>query len=205
MIGRLQGTLAVKQPPELLIDVQGVGYEVQMPMSCFYDLPNINEPVTIWTHLVVRDDAHLLFGFNTTGERALFRLLIKTQGVGPKLALTIMSSMSASEFLSAISQKATTTLIKIPGIGKKTAERLIVELEDKVKDFVTENPQLEGGLPLQTAGIKLEATHDPKSEALAALLALGYKPAQANKVLSQVTTEGQTVETIIRDALKRMM
>src|SRR5690554_4526616 len=135
MIGRLQGILAVKHPPELLIDVQGVGYEVQMPMTCFYELPDVGQQVTVWIHFVVREDAQLLFGFNSVDERALFRLLLRAQGVGPKLALTIMSSMSAGQFVAAIQNKDIEMLTKIPGVGKKTADRLVVELKDRLKDF----------------------------------------------------------------------
>src|SRR5690554_6622218 len=203
MIGRLQGTLAVKHPPELLIDVQGVGYEVQMPMTCFYELPEVGEQVTVWTHFVVREDAQLLFGFNTVDERALFRLLLRAQGVGPKLALTIMSSMSAGQFVAAIQNKDIAMLTKIPGVGKKTADRLVVEMKDRLKDFsgADYNTGLPGGEPQPL----MASAPSAQSEALSALVALGYKPNQAEQVMRKVATDDMSAEDIIRQALKAMM
>ncbi|MCO4322443.1 Holliday junction branch migration protein RuvA [Aliidiomarina quisquiliarum] len=204
MIGRLQGILAVKHPPELLIDVQGVGYEVQMPMTCFYELPDVGQQVTVWIHFVVREDAQLLFGFNTVDERALFRLLLRAQGVGPKLALTIMSSMSGGQFVAAIQNKDIVMLTKIPGVGKKTADRLVVELKDRLKDFT--GADYNTGLPGTEAGQGLMApTPSAKSEALSALVALGYKPNQAEQVMRKVATDDMSAEDIIRQALKAMM
>lgn len=201
MIGRLHGTVAVKHPPELLLDVQGVGYEVQLPMTCFYELPEVGQPVTLWTHFVVRDDAQLLFGFITVDERALFRLLIRAQGVGPKLALTIMSSLSAGQFVAAIQQNDMAVLTKIPGVGKKTADRLVVELNDKLKDFVGADygDQLPNSTPVPVAAPSAE------SEALSALVALGYKLNQAEKVVKKVASSDMSAEDIIRHALKAMM
>ena len=132
MIGRLIGTLAVKQPPEILLDVNGVGYEVQLPMTSFYQLPNVGETATVFTHFVVREDAQLLYGFIDVSERTLFRELIKANGVGPKLALTILSGMSAAQFMQCVKLEDVTSLVKLPGVGKKTAERLVVELRDKL-------------------------------------------------------------------------
>ncbi len=204
MIGRLQGTLAVKHPPELLIDVQGVGYEVQMPMTCFYELPEIGQPVTVWIHFVVREDAQLLFGFNTVDERALFRLLLRAQGVGPKLALTIMSSMSAEQFVGAIQQKDIIMLTKIPGVGKKTADRLVVELKDRLKDFT--GADYNTGLPgSETKHVFTTPVATAESEALSALIALGYKQNQAEQVLRKVASDDMSAEDIIRQALKAMM
>src|SRR5690554_891403 len=203
MIGRLQGTLVVKHPPELLIDVQGVGYEVQMPMTCFYELPDVGEQVTIWIHFVVREDAQLLFGFNTVDERALFRLLLRAQGVGPKLALTIMSSMSAGQFVAAIQNKDIVMLTKIPGVGKKTADRLVVEMKDRLKDFT--GADYNTGLPGEQAQALVASAPSAQSEALSALIALGYKPNQAEQVLRKVATDDMTAEDIIRQALKAMM
>ncbi len=204
MIGRLQGILAVKHPPELLIDVQGVGYEVQMPMTCFYELPDVGQQVTVWIHFVVREDAQLLFGFNTVDERALFRLLLRAQGVGPKLALTIMSSMSGGQFVAAIQSKDIVMLTKIPGVGKKTADRLVVELKDRLKDFT--GADYNTGLPGTEAGQGLMApAPSAKSEALSALVALGYKPNQAEQVMRKVATDDMSAEDIIRQALKAMM
>lgn len=203
MIGRLQGILAVKHPPELLIDVQGVGYEVQMPMTCFYELPEIGQQVTVWTHFVVREDAQLLFGFNSVDERALFRLLLRAQGVGPKLALTIMSSMSAGQFVAAIQNKDIAMLTKIPGVGKKTADRLVVEMKDRLKDFT--GADYNTGLPGSQAAPLITSSPSAHSEALSALIALGYKPNQAEQVLRKVATDDMTAEDIIRQALKAMM
>ncbi|HAD40257.1 MAG TPA: Holliday junction branch migration protein RuvA, partial [Plesiomonas shigelloides] len=133
MIGRLRGLVVEKQPPEVLLDVNGVGYEIQLPMTCFYDLPDIGQEAIIFTHFVVREDAQLLFGFNNKQERALFRELLKTNGVGPKLALAILSGMSAAQFVGAVEREDISTLVKLPGVGKKTAERLIVEMKDRFK------------------------------------------------------------------------
>jgi len=135
VIGRLRGTLIEKQPPELLIEVGGIGYEVQMPMSCFYELPNIGEEAIIYTHFVVREDAQLLYGFNTVSERALFREVIKANGVGPKMGLGILSGMTASQFVSCVEREDISTLVKLPGVGKKTAERLVVEMKDRLKGW----------------------------------------------------------------------
>lgn len=136
MIGRLRGTLIEKQPPELLIEVGGVGYEIQMPMSCFYELPEIGQEAIIYTHFVVREDAQLLYGFNTVRERALFREVIKANGVGPKLGLGILSGMSATQFVACVEREDISTLVKLPGVGKKTAERLVVEMKDRLKGWV---------------------------------------------------------------------
>ena len=136
MIGRLNGLLVEKQPPEILIEVSGVGYEVQMPMTCFYDLPAVGEQAVIYTHFVVREDAQLLFGFNNKTERALFRELLKANGVGPKLGLAILSGMSAQQFVSCVNNEDATTLVKLPGVGKKTAERLVLEMKDRLKGGV---------------------------------------------------------------------
>jgi len=203
MIGRLQGILAAKQPPELLIDVQGVGYEVQVPMTCFYDLPELGKPVTLWTHFVVREDAQLLFGFNTLDERALFRQLIKAQGVGPKMALGIMSSLSASQFINSVQQGDLTTLVKIPGVGKKTAERLLVEMRDRLKDFG--GADMNTGLPGVIATAPVAVAVSARDEALSALVALGYKESVAQTMLKKVSTDGMSAEELIRAALKSML
>lgn len=203
MIGRLQGILAAKQPPKLLIDVQGVGYEVQVPMTCFYDLPELGKPVTLWTHFVVREDAQLLFGFNTLDERALFRQLIKAQGVGPKMALGIMSSLSASQFINSVQQGDLTTLVKIPGVGKKTAERLLVEMRDRLKDFG--GADMNTGLPGVVAAAPVAVAVSARDEALSALVALGYKESVAQTMLKKVSTDGMSAEELIRAALKSML
>ncbi|BDU36677.1 Holliday junction DNA helicase RuvA [Vibrio nigripulchritudo ATCC 27043] len=205
MIGRLRGILIEKQPPELLIEVSGVGYEVQMPMSCFYELPNVGEEAIIYTHFVVREDAQLLYGFNTVKERALFREVIKANGVGPKLGLGILSGMTAGQFVSCVEREDISTLVKLPGVGKKTAERLVVEMKDRLKgwgagDLFT--PATDAA-PIDSAPEADNQNAD--DEAVSALLALGYKPQIASKVVSQIAKSGMTSEEIIREALKSMV
>lgn len=192
MIGRLTGTLLAKQPPQLLIDVHGVGYEVEAPMSTFFRLPSLGEKLVLETHLVVREDAHLLFGFATASEKALFRELIKLSGVGPKVALAVLSGLSVEEFWSAVRAGETGRLVKVPGIGKKTAERIVLEMRDRA------GSSAEGGI---AASITIAAT--PIAEARAALEALGYKPAEAQKMAEAVQKDGMSTDQIIREALKR--
>lgn len=197
MIGRLRGILAEKQPPLLLIDINGVGYEVEAPMSTFYQLPETGATVTLHTHLVVREDAHLLFGFASEGERRLFRTLIKVNGVGAKLALTILSGIAADEFARCVQENDTAALVRLPGVGKKTAERLIVEMRDRLADWegaVT----LPGAAPVETRG-----GSDELRDAISALVSLGYKPPEASRLVSKVETEGLSSEEIIRAALKQ--
>lgn len=198
MIGRLHGTIIEKQPPEMLLDVQGIGYEILLPMTSFYNLPQAGEMATIFTHLVVREDAHLLFGFSQKQDRTLFRELIKTNGVGPKLALAILSAMSVSQFVNAVENEELVKLTKIPGIGRKTAERLLVELKGKFKG-IAQNDFFE-----TTSPDMLVATNDidPADEAKDALIALGYKPADAEKMIKKVNRTGTTSEQLIREALK---
>ena len=209
MIGRIQGTLVDKTPPDVLVDVNGVGYEIQLPMTSFYQLPNIGEVATIYTHFVVREDAQLLFGFSDTSERALFRELIKANGVGPKLACTILSGMSAQDFVQCVIHEDVTNLVKLPGVGKKTAERLVVELKDKLEKLSRSDTSFDGSSttisnsPIQRSVLKGDA--HAKNEALSALLALGYKPVQAEKVIKQVYAEGMTSEQAIRESLKAMV
>lgn len=201
MIGRLHGKIIEKSPPEMVIDVNGVGYEILLPMTSFYALPALNETATIFTHLVVREDAHLLFGFAQKQDRTLFRELIKTNGVGPKLALAILSAMSVSQFATAIEQEELAKLTKIPGIGKKTAERLLVELKGKFKgvpqnDFFDEQP---------ADHIIAHESSSPTDEACEALIALGYKPNDAEKMIKKVNKAGATAEQLIREALKNSL
>ncbi|MDP2570812.1 Holliday junction branch migration protein RuvA [Vibrio penaeicida] len=205
MIGRLRGILIEKQPPELLIEVSGVGYEIQMPMSCFYELPKVGEEAIIYTHFVVREDAQLLYGFNTVKERALFREVIKANGVGPKLGLGILSGMTASQFVSCVEREDISTLVKLPGVGKKTAERLVVEMKDRLKgwgagDLFT--PATDAA-PIDSAPQNNE--QNAEEEAISALLALGYKPQMASKVVSQIAKSGMSSEELIREALKSMV
>lgn len=202
MIGRIQGTLIEKQPPEVLIDVGGVGYEVQMPMTSFYQLPAVGDNVTVFTHFVVREDAQLLFGFADKMERGLFRELIKANGVGPKLGLTILSGMSAPQFLTSVQNEDVSALVSLPGIGKKTAERLVVELKDRLAKFgKSENVSLPVSADNQP-GQTIVAVNDAREEALSALVALGYKPAQASKLVNSVYQDGMESEAVIREALK---
>ncbi|MBO1520022.1 Holliday junction branch migration protein RuvA [Oceanisphaera pacifica] len=201
MIGRLKGVISEKQAPEILVDINGVGYEVTLPMSCFYELPNVGETVTVLTHFVVREDAQLLFGFNTKTERALFRELIKTNGVGPKLALGILSGMTAEQFIYNVDQGDVTALVKLPGVGKKTAERLIIEMRDRLKNF--------GGYdlfnPVPDAVANAGQIDGAKSEAVAALQALGYKANQAEQMIKKSAKPGLDAEQLIREALKSMV
>ncbi|WP_105168591.1 Holliday junction branch migration protein RuvA [Pseudoalteromonas sp. T1lg23B] len=205
MIGRLSGTLLEKQPPEILLDVAGVGYEVQMPMTCFYELPAIGEKTAVYTHFVVREDAQLLFGFNHKKERALFRELIKANGVGPKLGLAILSGMSAEQFIQCVNNEDATTLVKIPGVGKKTAERLVLEMKDRLKNFGHDllTPFSDAAVlePMQNPTV----ADTPADDAVAALLALGYKQAQAFKAVKNVSQPNMSTETLIKEALKSMM
>lgn len=205
MIGRLRGILIEKQPPEILIEVSGVGYEVNMPMTCFYNLPKEGEEAVVYTHFVVREDAQLLFGFNNKTERALFRELLKANGVGPKLGLAILSGMSAEQFVACVHNEDATSLVKLPGVGKKTAERLVLEMKDRLKDW---------GMDLftpYTDGAILEMQEDPtikgnaQDDAIAALMALGYKANQAEKAVKAIKGQGHTSEVLIKEALKAMM
>ncbi len=194
MIGRIAGVLLEKNPPALLVDVRGVGYELEAPMSTFYQLPAIGEPVQLLTHFLVRDDAQLLFGFESQRERALFRALLKVNGVGARVALTILSGMSVDEFATCVMKKDVASLMKVPGIGKKTAERLLVELQDKV------DAALGGEVRLASAG----GDDDVRGQAEEALLALGYKPAEAKRLLDKAEPDDASVEALIRAALRRV-
>ncbi|MWN30931.1 Holliday junction branch migration protein RuvA [Gilliamella sp. Pra-s65] len=199
MIGRLRGTIIEKQPPKVLIEVGGVGYNVFMPMTCFYELPENGQEVIVLTHFAVREDAQVLYGFNQEQERELFRELIKVNGVGPKLALAILSGMSASQFIGAVEQGEIKTLVKLPGVGNKTAQRLIVEMKDRIKHL---------GEPLSNTSTFVDMDNVQKSanqiegEAVSALIALGYKPQEASRIISKVIKPEMDSETLIREALK---
>jgi Holliday junction DNA helicase RuvA len=186
MIGRLSGVLLEKNPPQVLLDVQGVAYEVDVPMSTFYNLPALNEKVVLHTHLVVREDAHLLFGFGSLDERAAFRQLLKISGVGPKLALSVLSGLSLSDLADAVARKEAGRLTKIPGVGKKTAERLLLELQGKFEVVVT-----------SAKGAAVPASGD----VLNALLALGYSEKEADWAAKQLSAD-VGVSDGIRQALK---
>lgn len=191
MIGRLKGTLADKQPPWLLVDVNGVGYEVEAPMSTIFDLPSVGEPVTLYTHLAVREDAQQLFGFMSEAERTLFRTLIKISGVGGKLALAILSGMPTDEFIRVVEEGDAVRLTKLPGVGKKTAERLIIELRGKTDSVIA---------PAGKAAAARPAS--PAADARDALVALGYKANDAKKMVDAVDEAGLDSETLIRKALQ---
>ncbi len=197
MIGFLRGKLVHKAPPFLIMDVNGVGYELEAPMTTFYDLPALNEEIKLHTHLVVREDAHILFGFSAEAERTLFRALIKVNGVGPKLALTILSGQSAEEFYRCIQDNDSQALVRLPGVGKKTAERLIIEMRDRLPDL-----GVSGSASTDTVGVKISTAGSPKQEAISALCSLGYKPLDASKMIQNISTEGKTCEDIIRLALQ---
>nr|WP_314265876.1 Holliday junction branch migration protein RuvA [uncultured Moellerella sp.] len=202
MIGRLRGIILEKQPPIVLLETQGVGYEVCMPMTCFYELPDIGQEAIIFTQFIVREDAQLLYGFNDKQERALFRELIKVNGVGPKMALGILSGMSAQQFVTAIEQESIVTLVKLPGIGKKTAERLVVEMKDRFKGLNGDlfNPTSDISLPAVSSSNK--SAMDIEAEAATALVSLGYKLQEASRMVSKVAKPGADCETLIRDALR---
>jgi Holliday junction DNA helicase RuvA len=201
LIGRIKGSLLSKHPPELLVDVHGVGYEMEAPMSTFYQLPKVGEEVVLHTHMVVREDAQLLYAFYSTGERKLFRDLIRINGVGPKLGLTILSGISARDFVRAVREGDAAALTGLPGVGKKTAERLIVELRDKLSDDMT---------PISddsTGAFSVAAGHQPSpvSDAVSALTALGYKAQEASRMVRAVDSSGLETEAIIRAALQGMV
>ena len=202
MIGRISGILTTKQAPGLLVDVQGVGYELQVPMTTYFGLPEIGEPVTLATHFVVREDAQQLYGFGDEGERQLFRSLIRISGVGPKMALAILSGMTADEFVHCVRSDNVAALVKLPGVGKKTAERLLVEMRDRLDNWeVAETGALteeSGSEPSRSAMIQ---------EAESALVALGYKPPQAAKMVDAVMPDDGDTDSqqLIRQALRNMV
>jgi len=192
MIGSIAGVLTLKAPPHLQLEVGGVGYEIEAPMSTFYGLPPVGERTRLLTHLVVREDAHLLYGFATEGERALFRQLLKISGIGPRIALAILSGVSDAAFAHAVREQDAAALMRIPGVGRKTAERLIVEMRDR----------LEASAPKGQSA--MAPASGAEAEAYSALVALGYKPQEATRLLKAVDTEGEalTTEEMIRRALQ---
>lgn len=191
MIASLRGRLTFKQPPDVIIECTGVGYDVETPMSTFFELPDIGADVFLFTHLVVREDAQILYGFLTDQERKLFRSVLRVRGIGAKIALAILSAMSVADFHRYIEYEDAASLAKIPGIGKKTAERLIIEMRDRIDRSVS-------GAPARTP-----QAQGPKAEAVDALVALGYKPAEVSKLVAKLDIEGQSAEDIIRLALRR--
>ncbi|QQD17577.1 Holliday junction branch migration protein RuvA [Spongiibacter nanhainus] len=196
MIARLRGILIEKQAPEIVVDVGGVGYEVLVPMTTLYQLPALGDEVALYTHFVVREDAQQLYGFADTSSRQLFRDLIKVNGVGPKMALAIQSGMDSDDFVRCVQDGDTASLVRVPGVGKKTAERLVIEMRDRLQKW-----QVPAGL----ASAPREAVVDAAAEAEAALVALGYKPQEASRAIAALETEGQGSDALIRQALKNMI
>ena len=190
MIGRLHGTLVAKRPPWIVLDVHGVGYELEVPMSTLYDLPDVGREVTLLTHYAIKEDTAALYGFLRDEERALFRNLQKVSGIGARIALAVLSGVSANEFSRLVHEADITALTRIPGIGKKTAERIVVELRDRV----------DAGM--LTAQSRSSAPGTPQDEAIAALQQLGYKPVEAARLAKEATAEGDDAEAIIRKALR---
>jgi Holliday junction DNA helicase RuvA len=193
MIGSLRGQLASKQAPGIVVECHGVGYEVETPMSTFLELPGVGTEIHLYTHLLVREDAQILYGFATEEERALFRTLLKVNRVGAKMALGVLSAMTANDFRRCVEYEDAATLAKVPGIGKKTAERLIMEMRDRIDKV---------GMPtLPGQAVSVEA--NAKSEAVDALVALGYKPNEVSKLLGKLDIDDKSAEDIIRLALKQ--
>ncbi|HCU89092.1 MAG TPA: Holliday junction branch migration protein RuvA [Gammaproteobacteria bacterium] len=196
MISRIQGILIEKRPPWLVVDCNGVGYELEAPMTTVWTLPELNKTVTILTHLIVRDDAHLLFGFATEAERNLFRSLIKVSGIGSKVALAILSGIESKEFVQCVHESNAARLTALPGIGKKTAERLIVEMRDRVGDWAPANLNAMAA-PSAPAG-------NAVNDAISGLIALGYKPPEASRLVLELDGNDKSSEEIIREVLRRL-
>jgi Holliday junction DNA helicase RuvA len=194
MIGSVRGRIASKTPPQLMVDVGGLGYELEAPMSTFFHLPAVGQEVSLLTHLVVREDAHVLYAFATEAERRLFRSLIKVSGVGPKIALALLSGISVEAFSRCVVNEDITALTKVPGIGRKTAERLVIEMRDRLGDPATP--------AAGDAGTPVSASASPESEAYGALIALGYRPAEATRLLKAVGPGTHSTEELIRRALQ---
>lgn len=199
MIGRLQGKLVEKQPSWVILDIQGVGYEITLPLSVFVNLPALEEEQVFWIHQVIREDANLLYGFARLEDRQLFRELIKVTGIGPKVGMAIMSAMESNDLLQAIQNEDRVALTRIPGIGKKTAERLLLDLKDRLKTW---QPQQMAKLELPL-GSELPAINC-RAEAESALVALGYKLPEASRAITAIAAEGMDTQDLIRAALKSM-
>lgn len=203
MLSRLTGVVIEKQPPYVVLEVQGVGYELQMPMNCFYQLPALGEATVLFTHHWIREDAQLLYGFKDRSARTLFRSLIKVNGVGPKLALAILSGLSVPQFILAVARNDPSLLIKLPGVGKKTAERLMIEMRDRCQDLAIEPPEY---APSSKGSAVTAQLRDSEAEhaAVAALIALGYKAVEAQRLIRQVMQPEMDCETLIRQALRSL-
>jgi Holliday junction DNA helicase RuvA len=192
VIGHLRGRLVRKAPPALILDVNGVGYELEAPMSTFYRLPELGSEVELHTHLVIREDAHLLYAFATEDERRLFRDLLRVTGIGPKIGLALLSGIDVDTFMRCVEAEDTQALTRIPGIGRKTAERLLIEMRDRIRAL--------GQLP--AGGSSTAAAGGARTEAYAALVALGYRPVEVNRLLKDVEQDGAGTEELIRRALQ---
>ncbi len=193
MIGSLRGRLTLKQAPSVIIECHGVGYEVETPMSTFLELPPTGDELFLFTHMVVREDAQMLYGFATQEERALFRMLLKISGVGAKMGLAVLSAMSVDGFRRCVEYEDAASLVKVPGVGKKTAERLIIEMRDRI-----DTPSAQPG------ATTVEVQAGAKSEAVDALISLGYKPREVQKLIGELDVDGKTAEDIIRLALRQV-
>lgn len=204
MIGHLRGILLERRPPFLIVEAGGVGYEVEAPLSAFYDLPADGSEVVLHVHMVVREDAQLLFGFRHRSERDLFRSLIRVNGVGPKLALTLLSGIEPREFVRCVQEGDVATLVRLPGVGRKTAERLVVEMRDRLTAIFGEMlpPELDAD---SAASLSSASPSRVTEEAEGALITLGYKPTEAARAIHAAYEEGMSTEEVIRSALRRMV
>ena len=207
MIGRIRGILIEKSPAQALVECAGLGYEVDIPYTTFFNLPETGDELVLHTHFVVREDAQSLYGFSSRLDRDLFRLLIKVNGVGPKLAAGILSGLDANQFIRCVEARDANALVKLPGVGKKTAERLLIEMTDRIGQlegqFTPASPN--ATVTSDSANASIAAGHDPREEAEAALIALGYKPQEASKAISKVAEEGMSSQELIRLALRAMI
>ena len=191
MIGQISGTLVYKHPPQLMVDVGGVAYELEAPMTAFYELSEVGERVSLFTHLAIRDDAHLLFGFADLQQRDVFRVLLKISGVGPRVALALLSGLTVDDLAACVAAGDIAQLTRVPGIGRKTAERLVIELRDRLESVSGVGPD------------SSRSTLTPQQDAVSALMALGYRETEASRAVRAVEVDGvSTVETLIREALK---
>ena len=191
MIGQISGTLVYKHPPQLMVDVGGVAYELEAPMTAFYELSEVGERVSLFTHLAIRDDAHLLFGFADLQQRDVFRVLLKISGVGPRVALALLSGLTVDDLAACVAAGDIAQLTRVPGIGRKTAERLVIELRDRLETLSGVGPD------------SLNSTLSPQQDAVSALMALGYRETEASRAIRAVEVDGvPAVETLIREALK---
>ena len=201
MIGQIRGLLIDKQPPTIIIDANGVGYEIDVPMTTLFNLPELKQEVTLYTHLVVREDIQQLYGFLNQSDKSLFRTLIKVNGIGAKMALAVLSSMDTQTIVNCIAMRDTATLTQVPGIGKKTAQRLILDMQDRLDHFSNQHATQNGTSTIIPQPEGFAAQHD----AISALQTLGYKPQESQKVIKSLYEEGKSSEILIKEALKSMV